>query len=122
MVMSARLRDILAERIVCIPFKEVLYEVAMRTYYKGENVKRKDLDADLTQLSSDDQAVLRMFATTAANHVAGVIYTKMPHTQLMFTEDDILFTFNDVIKENTRAIMAKAILDYIVAWCMYQWY
>lgn len=118
-----RRRDIpLDERIISIPFEKVYYEIHERTYYKGENVKRKDIDADLTQSSKDDDEQLRLFATTAANRVAAIIYTKIPHVRLNVRDDDIIYTFSDVIKLDTRGLMEKAILDYIVNWCLYMWY
>ena len=112
----------IAERVICIPLADVFHDVHLRTYYKGEGVKRKDIDADLTQSSGDDNDELGTFATTAANKVAAIIYTKLPHTRLTIADGDIIFTFSDVIKENTRPMMQKAITDYIVNWCLYMWY
>lgn len=120
--MIEHLPHIPEEKVLLIPFNDVFFAVESRTYYKGEVVKRKDMDADLTQSSSDDNTEMSMYATTAANMVSAIIITKIPHARLIITKDDIVFAFEDVIKPNTKPLIQKAIFDYIVNWCLYMWY
>jgi len=115
-------KQIPPDQFIEIPFEDIFYAIHMRTWYKGENVKRKDMDADLTQTSRDDNEELSMFATTAANRVAAIIYTKIPNVNLIITPEEIYYTFADVIKRNTKPMIRKAIFDYIVNWCLYMWY
>ena len=111
------------EKVIAIPFRDIYYAVDCRTYYKGEVVKRKDMDADLTQTAKDwGNEEISMYATTAANMLSALIFTKIPSVRLMITRETIIFTFEDVIKANTKPMIQKAIFDYIVNWCLYMWY
>lgn len=105
-----------------VPMSDVLHAIGTRTWYKGEGVKAQDVNAYLTQTSSEEAEELKDYARTAANRVYVLMSTKMPGLKLEASDEAITYTFDDIVKENALGVMERAVRDYIVNWCLYMWY
>lgn len=110
------------DNVIYIPFNDIIDFVSLRTYYRGESVKRKDMDADLTQVSEDDKAIIRLHAQTAAASVCGILIQTLPCTRWLIEDEDLVFSFHDVLRPDVRDLLRKAIFDYVTNQCVIQWY
>jgi len=104
---------------------EILKEVDMQTYYAGESKKRQDVDADITQTSSDNYDELSVFMNTALNDVSGMLLKRTRSSSFTQDEKSILCSINPfTVKVNAEYIgnlLKKAIFDYVVNYIVYKW-
>lgn len=104
----------------------ILKEVDMQTYYAGESKKRQDVDADITQTSSDNYDELSVFMETALNDVSGMLLKRTKSSS--FTQDEKSISFSiDPFTVKTSAeylgiLLKKAIFDYVVNYIVYKWF
>jgi len=104
---------------------EILKEVDMQTYYAGESKKRQDVDADITQTSSDNYDELSVFMDTALNDVSGMLLKRTRSSSFTQDEKSILCSIDPfTVKANAEYIsnlLKKAIFDYVVNYIVYKW-
>ena len=97
----------------------------MQTYYAGESKKRQDVDADITQTSSDNYDELSVFMDTALNDVSGMLLKRTKSSSFTRDEKSILCSIDPfTVKTNAEYIstlLRKAIFDYVVNYIVYKW-
>lgn len=113
---------------ITIPLSYIYTEVHSRTYYEGEALKRKDIDYVPLESSTDDEAQLQDFVSTAINDLQANLIKRVKECDPNIDDDEnIVWTltpYNRVPESDAlRAskILGKAMQDYIVNKCVTEW-
>lgn len=111
---------------IAIPASDIFSEVNIRTYYQGESLKRKDADFVSIQTSEDDYDALRTYIETALNNINGRLIKRVREFDWIITSGNITITLLPYDRIPPHAdkvvkLLEKAIFDYIVNYCIYEW-
>lgn len=117
---------------ICIRMNSVYEDVRMRLYFKGESLKRKDVDYCVVQSSPDeDKDMMRGFAESAMNEVAQTVVKRMATFDWSISreegEERIIMEFVPYKREKAEdegrmcKIAGQAIFDYVVNFCIGEW-
>ena len=120
--------DLVQHITITIPLSYIYTEVHSRTYYEGESLKRKDIDYVPLQSSTDDEAQLHDFVSTAINDLQANLIKRVKECDPEIDDDEnIVWTltpYQRVPKSDAlRAskVLGKAMQDYIVNKCVTEW-
>lgn len=89
----------------------------------GESAKRKDLDADTIQSSTDEKELFVMFAQRALNELISAVALRFPCISYRIDESYIEITFETSNKQHPHIVplLKQAITDYLVNEIILQW-
>lgn len=100
----------------------------MRTYYRGEMLKRKDADAALLQSSSDDYDAMFTYLDTGLNDLCGYLLKKVKELDWSVDGEEktisISFTPYDRVPPHADQVcrlLKKSVFDYLANQCVYEW-
>lgn len=111
---------------ITIPLSSIFSEINIRTYYQGESLKRKDADFVSVQTSEDDYEALRTFVETALNNTNGRLIKRVREFDWIMGGENVeidLVPYNRIPPHADKVVklLEKAIFDYIVNYCIYEW-
>ena len=122
---------VLETQSIRIPLSDIYMEVDIRTYYQGETLKDKDVNAARIQTSEDDRDALRPFLESGLNTVAGCMLKRLKDLTWDIREEGgaetILLEFTPHLRipvrdaEKATALLRKAISDYLSNHCLAGW-
>lgn len=111
------------ENNILIKREELQQEVDLKTYYMGEAIKRKDIDADTIQSSTDEEELFGMFLQKAVNELATSVAMRFDSVKFDVTDNyvSISFTHNGKTNIEVTSILRQRIKDYLVNKIIYSW-
>lgn len=115
--------DVLSIKISLI---DLYSEIEVRTYYQGESLKRKDADFVSIQTSEDDREALLTFIETALNNTNGRLIKRVKECEWDINNENViiqLIPYNRIPPHADKVVklLEKAIFDYIVNYCIFEW-
>lgn len=98
-------------------------QVNLKNHYMGESLKRKDINADIMQSSSDDYELFNMFMSTACNELISTVAMRFSQIEYQIEKDfiSITFTCNKKATPSLLSILKQSITDYLVNEMILQW-
>ncbi len=109
----------------CIIIKrnELQQQIDLINHYMGEAAKRKDLDADTIQSSTDDTELFVMFAQRALNELISAVALRFSHINYRIDKSYIEITFetNNNRRSHILPLLKQSIIDYLVNEIILQW-
>lgn len=111
------------ENNILIERAELQQQTDLKTFYMGEALKRKTLDADIIESSPDEKELFGMFLKTACNELIASVATRFPEISCEIESDFVSITFRNSKKEEPHlmAILRQAITDYLTNEITLQW-
>lgn len=111
------------ENNILIKREELQQEVDLKTYYMGEAIKRKDIDADTIQSSTDEEELFGMFLQKAVSELAASVAMRFDTVKFDVTDNYVSISFTHIGNTNTEvtSILRQRIKDYLVNEIIYSW-
>jgi hypothetical protein len=108
---------------ILIKKEELMHQVELRTHYHAEGEKRKDLNADIGETSSDDEELLETFLNSAINELIAAVAGRFEGISCNISSGyiEISFIGSDDTRSNIMPILKQAITDYLINELMTQW-
>lgn len=109
------------ENNILIKREELQQEVDLKTYYMGEAIKRKDIDADTIQSSTDEEELFGMFLQKAVSELAASVAMRFDTVKFDVTDNYVSISFTHIGNTEVTSILRQRIKDYLVNEIIYSW-
>ncbi|MBR2301673.1 MAG: hypothetical protein IKA41_06960 [Bacteroidaceae bacterium] len=108
---------------ITIDRKRLQHEVHLRTYYMGEAIKRKEIDADTIESSDDESELFGILLRKAINQMMQSVALRFSSVEYSIDDAYISLTFNnaDEKREKLLPLLQQSINDYLVSELTAQW-
>lgn len=108
---------------ILIKRNELQQQIDLRNHYMGEAAKRKDLDADTIQSSTDEKELFVMFAQRALNELISAVALRFPSISYRIDREYIEITFetSDGSRSHILPFLKQSVTDYLVNEITMQW-
>lgn len=108
---------------IIINRKKLQHEVHLKTYYMGEAIKRKELDADTIETSKEEEELFEMILNKAVNDIMASVALRFASVRYSVEKEYISLTFcgADERREELLPLLQQRINDYLVNELTMQW-
>jgi len=109
---------------IVINRNELQQEVDLRTYYMGEAIKRKDIDADTIESSTDEHELFTSILNKALNELVTSIIQRFSSVKYNVEEEYACFSFESEHqhREDLLPLLKQKIKDYLINELISNWF